>query len=257
MSNEKNISTRLIHKHDIEANWKKATGFIPKVGEMIVYDSDDNYNYSRIKIGDGITNVNDLLFTSDTLAYSKYGEPIILDTDNEIVEYPNLNLIGSKVIDEAPGRRRLKTPLTKPEEPCFIADNEYLSISYFNMDTLFNKPVLILISEQFPIFCPSLSPNTFGVFYTFEDVALNADEDTISSRLFCKANNWYSIEIPKNENDIIKIEPFDLEKNPITLPSFSEVNNYFYECTEAADIIEYIITHKHIIQDDNSFMINN
>lgn len=252
---EKRFNTRLINKHDIEANWKKATGFIPKAGEMIVYDTDDNYNYSRIKIGDGVSNVNDLLFTSDTLAYSKYGEPIILDTDNTTIKYPNLNLIGSKVIDEAPGRRRLKTPLTKPEAPCAIADNEYLSINYLNMD-MFNKYVLMLISEQFPMFCPSLSPNTFGVFYTFEDVALNTNAGPVN-RLFCKANSWYSVEIPENENDIIKIEPFDLEKNPITLPSFSEVNNYFYECTEAADIIEYTITHEHILYDDNSCIINN
>ena len=37
---EKNIKTRIIHKHDTEENWNKATNFIPKQGEIIVYDID-------------------------------------------------------------------------------------------------------------------------------------------------------------------------------------------------------------------------
>jgi hypothetical protein len=31
---------------------------------MIFYDKDDNYNYTRIKIGDGKTNVNNLPFAT-------------------------------------------------------------------------------------------------------------------------------------------------------------------------------------------------
>ena len=57
---EKIFNTRIIHKHDTEANWKKATNFIPKQGELIVYDIDENYNYERIKIGDGVNTVNEL-----------------------------------------------------------------------------------------------------------------------------------------------------------------------------------------------------
>ena len=64
---EKNIKTRIQHKHDVEANWKLATGFIPLAGELIIYDKDDNYAYTRIKIGDGITNVNDLPFITDSV----------------------------------------------------------------------------------------------------------------------------------------------------------------------------------------------
>ena len=62
MAIEKQLLGRIIHKHDIEENWDKATGFIPKQGEIIVYDIDDNYEYERIKIGDGETNVNNLPF---------------------------------------------------------------------------------------------------------------------------------------------------------------------------------------------------
>ena len=59
---EKNFNSRIIHKHDIEANWIKATNFIPKQGEIIVYDIDEKYTYERFKIGDGATNVNSLPF---------------------------------------------------------------------------------------------------------------------------------------------------------------------------------------------------
>ena len=62
MAIEKQLIGRIIHKHDIEENWNKATGFIPKQGEIIVYDIDDNYNYERFKIGDGNTTVVNLPF---------------------------------------------------------------------------------------------------------------------------------------------------------------------------------------------------
>ena len=58
---------RIVNKHDVEENWLKATGFTPKQGELVVYDVDDNYSYERIKIGDGIQNVNSLPFVDDAL----------------------------------------------------------------------------------------------------------------------------------------------------------------------------------------------
>lgn len=42
-----------------------ATNFTPLNGETIIYDEDDNHNYKRIKIGNGIDNVNNLPFTID------------------------------------------------------------------------------------------------------------------------------------------------------------------------------------------------
>lgn len=63
---EKTLKTRIIHKHDTEANWLKATGFIPKQGELIVYDVDDTHTYERFKIGDGKTLVSELPFADTT-----------------------------------------------------------------------------------------------------------------------------------------------------------------------------------------------
>lgn len=36
---EKTFNTSIVHKHDIESNWN-STDFIPKQGEMIIYDTD-------------------------------------------------------------------------------------------------------------------------------------------------------------------------------------------------------------------------
>jgi hypothetical protein len=62
---EKNIKSRIIHKHDTEADWLKSR-LIPKQGEIVVYDIDENHNYERFKIGDGKTNVNALPFAGNT-----------------------------------------------------------------------------------------------------------------------------------------------------------------------------------------------
>ena len=64
---ETRLSGRIVNKHDTEANWKKATNFVPMIGELIVYDADEVYGYERTKIGDGKTNVNDLPFEVSAL----------------------------------------------------------------------------------------------------------------------------------------------------------------------------------------------
>lgn len=56
-------------KHDIEANWiiagNATNPFVPKPGELIIYDVDDSHDSPRIKIGDGDNNVNELPFFVD------------------------------------------------------------------------------------------------------------------------------------------------------------------------------------------------
>ena len=85
--NERKIKSRIVHKHDIEANWLKATNFIPLQGEMIIYDIEiDNngntldlpegrvtpYTYERVKIGDGKTLINMLPFIDEHKADISY-----------------------------------------------------------------------------------------------------------------------------------------------------------------------------------------
>ena len=61
--------TRIQLKSDTEENWNKvgpkpgSSGFIPLQGELIIYIPDDEHpDYSRLKIGDGSTNVVNLPF---------------------------------------------------------------------------------------------------------------------------------------------------------------------------------------------------
>lgn len=78
MSN-KILKTRIIQKHDTEANWKLVTNFTPLNGEIIIYDEDENYNYKRIKIGNGTDNVNNLDFVVNK-------DEILLKTEQELTD---------------------------------------------------------------------------------------------------------------------------------------------------------------------------
>jgi hypothetical protein len=65
MATEKTLKTRVLMKTDTTANWSKATGFVPKKGEIIVYSDDAR----KFKVGDGVTKVSALKFVNqDELA---------------------------------------------------------------------------------------------------------------------------------------------------------------------------------------------
>ena len=75
----KDIAGRIVLKHDIEANWNRATTFVPKQGEIIIYDIDNTHSCERFKLGDGTTTaieqpfyleqeLNDILNKIDYLA---------------------------------------------------------------------------------------------------------------------------------------------------------------------------------------------
>lgn len=81
---EKTIPSRIIHKHDTEENWLKAVNFTPKQGEIIIYDIDDNHEYERFKIGDGVTNVNILPFSVDIPFVNNVFSNDIIPMDNTI-----------------------------------------------------------------------------------------------------------------------------------------------------------------------------
>lgn len=59
---QKTIQGRIQLKCDTEANWDKATNFVPLLGEVVVYTDDDTHHFSRLKVGDGETVVFNLPF---------------------------------------------------------------------------------------------------------------------------------------------------------------------------------------------------
>lgn len=58
------MATRIVHTHDTEENWNKVAQFVPKRGEVIVYDVDFTYGYERFKVGDGVSTISQLPFTT-------------------------------------------------------------------------------------------------------------------------------------------------------------------------------------------------
>lgn len=113
MATEKTLKTRVVLKHDTEANWKTAGNaanpFIPKKGEVIIYDPDGTHTYSRQKVGDGIKNINALPFlgatvgtadSSESLSKIQYtAESAIPTTPEQGVEYAITDLIGYGDLD--------------------------------------------------------------------------------------------------------------------------------------------------------------
>ena len=82
MAQEKNINSRIQQKTDSTENWAKATGFIPKRGEIIVYQDNGK---SSIKIGDGKTAVVNLPFSKMFIVENEYD----LDHDDYLASSHN------------------------------------------------------------------------------------------------------------------------------------------------------------------------
>lgn len=71
------LNTRIQLKCDTETNWSKALNFIPKKGEAIIYSADSAHPFSRLKVGDGNSYINELPFID---ASTIGGKSILIDT---------------------------------------------------------------------------------------------------------------------------------------------------------------------------------
>ena len=70
----KQINARIITKHDTEANWSKAITFVPREGEIVIYEPDNFNTVSRFKVGDGKTVLNNLPFITDPFVKKELGK---------------------------------------------------------------------------------------------------------------------------------------------------------------------------------------
>lgn len=73
------LNLRIISTHDKAKNWDNLTEFVPRAGELIVYDADETVAYERFKIGDGVTLLKDLPFSIDSVVMS------LLKVQNNII----------------------------------------------------------------------------------------------------------------------------------------------------------------------------
>jgi len=86
------IKTRIRLKSDTEANWNKAgpkdgsAGFVPLAGELIVYNADATHPFSRLKVGDGNTNIVSLPFIDSGTLNGNETEIVKMDT---ILNFPS------------------------------------------------------------------------------------------------------------------------------------------------------------------------
>lgn len=71
---QKRYNSRFVFKGDTEENWNKAIGFIPLARECIVYEVDETHSLPRLKIGDGVTAVQELPFVANEEPLKQYME---------------------------------------------------------------------------------------------------------------------------------------------------------------------------------------
>lgn len=107
---EKYVSARVINKHALESDWINSD-FVPLVDELIIYDIDENHSYPRLKIGDGVTSINQLPFMMNAPIFVGTSEEynsaeqagcikegtIVYITDDEIEDEADLSTIVNTV----------------------------------------------------------------------------------------------------------------------------------------------------------------
>ena len=86
---EKQLSARVIMKHDSQTSWAANSSFVPKDGEIIVYSFSSGQ--PPIKIVDGATTVNNLAFVdkvyADHVAATNIHYTVSVDTANELLKF--------------------------------------------------------------------------------------------------------------------------------------------------------------------------
>lgn len=111
MAQVKTVKTRIQHKHDIEANWIKATNFVPLAGELIIYDAETNstdltgtgrttpITHTRFKFGNGTDKVTDLAFSASPVDWNQ-NDPQASDYIKNRTHYDGTQIFYLENIDE-------------------------------------------------------------------------------------------------------------------------------------------------------------
>ncbi len=131
----KEMKARVQQKIDTSANWAKATNFTPLEGEMIIY-SDTN----QIKIGDGVTKVNNLSFviptkvselTNDSYFIKSVPVNLTLYTNADMTIYYEADRKAKEIYDAYTTGNRIFLTFNGNEYPlvtCLYSSNKYTLI---------------------------------------------------------------------------------------------------------------------------------
>lgn len=150
---ENQIKTRIIHKHDIAENWNKATGFIPKQAELIVYDDryiDNDGNEVvvadsvKYKIGDGVHSVIELPFATIGQTSSGAGAEIFNDYENNtaVGNYSSVHGKSSKNFNSITKPEKIyykAFPNTTGYDGTILKEISYSIIPPYNFDYIYLK----------------------------------------------------------------------------------------------------------------------
>lgn len=146
----KQMVGRVQHKHDTEANWLKATNFIPLDGELIIYDADEDNIAPRFKVGDGVTVVSSLPFTQadvdqDSLSFAYFEEdgteylPDALPIDaDSLGGYPASSYSTTEHLEAQYVKASIEEVVTgengevKPQSPLMLGENDILPLTSYD-----------------------------------------------------------------------------------------------------------------------------
>ena len=115
---EKSLQARIQNKCDTTANWAKATNFVPKKGEIIVYSDGGGTGVPKMKVGDGTTVVGSLKFIAAIV-------PDASDTVSGIVNTGEQTFGGNKTFQKT---LRVVDSIGNP--PCIALGRADSSSSY-------------------------------------------------------------------------------------------------------------------------------
>ena len=170
---EKVLNTRIIHKHDTEENWRKAQNFIPKQGELIVYDIDATHDYERIKMGDGKTLVNNLPFISS-------GNGILVDDTLSI----SSAAADAKVTGEALAGKLDNTPGTWPawtaDEQAAARERMGIPGDYVLIEEITLEEDVSYISRSKE---PDGTPYSFSAFCIIAEINISDSDESLYMRV--------------------------------------------------------------------------
>lgn len=187
--NDTILKTRIIQKHDIEANWIKAGNaanpFIPLKGELIVYDDLDKDGNKvadaiRYKIGNGISNINVLPFIESSGIYDVISLPEVGE-DTKFYRLLKATLIEKQV-------RRTDCSCTVVEDfPELTTPSGHL----IPEQSIISNEDLIKYSQtgEFPV--------RFNVYYKLNDKAYAYIPQALG-QAFGLTANWYDLTLIKN-----------------------------------------------------------
>lgn len=86
-------------QHKTAEEWVYDTVYVPRVGEIVIYDKDETHDYARMKVGDGSSLVAQLPFLDAGTINGKTIEPVVLRY-RSYDQFPPIGSTGSLYFDE-------------------------------------------------------------------------------------------------------------------------------------------------------------